>query len=347
MKTIRMGKTNLQVSRVGMGGIPIQRPPLSKAIKVIQCALDLGVTLIDTSPGYDDSEIRIGKAIRGRRDEVTLATKTSWRDKATAQRLLEQSLERFHTDHIELWQFHNVSTLAAYDSLFISDGAMEAAEEAMDAGKIYHVGLSSHSVAVARKAITSGHFKTIMIPFNFIAREPATELIPLAREHDVGFLAMKPFAGGMLEKANLAIKYLLQFDTVIPVPGIEKIEEIEEIVEIVEGAWELTPHEHQQIATLRNELDTQLCRRCGECTPCPHDVNIQPLMNLPQLFKLWPHKGIQAKPWVKNMIESAQHCLDCTGECEPKCPYHLPIRAIITENLTFYNRMVQGKPELK
>lgn len=343
MKTVRLGKTGLKVSRVGMGGIPIQRPPLDEAIKVLQRAFDLGVNLVDTSIGYGDSEERIGKGLIGRREQVIVATKGRWKDKTTALENIEQSLKRLNTDYIDLWQFHGVNTLEGYEGVLGPDGAMEGAQAALQAGKIRHIGISSHSPDVAKRAVVSGHFETIQFPFNFVARELAEELVPLAREHDVGFIAMKPFAGGMLRKANLAIRYLLQFEGVVPIPGIERAAEIEEIADIVaSGPWELTPQEQQEIEEIRARVGTRFCRRCRYCMPCPQEVEIQPLMTLPILWELWPpdlsfsERSIGG--YMTHAVESATNCIQC-GECELKCPYQLPIREIIADNIAFYERM--------
>ena len=181
MKTVRLGKTGLEVSRIGMGGIPITRPSMDEAVKVINRALDLGVNFIDTSPGYKDSEERIGKAIAGRRDQVIIATKTGG-DKATALKLLERSLKRFNTDYIDLWQFQNVSNFENYERVVGPGGGMEIAQEALQAGKIRHIGISSHSPDVALKAVSSGLFETIMFPFNFVTNEAASKLVPLAKK---------------------------------------------------------------------------------------------------------------------------------------------------------------------
>ncbi|MDY7077201.1 MAG: aldo/keto reductase [Chloroflexota bacterium] len=342
MKTVRLGKTGLKVSRVGIGGIPIQRPPENEAIKVIRRALDLGVNLIDTSIGYGDSEERIGKGIAGRREQVIIATKGRWKDRATALENIERSLERLNTGYIDLWQFHGVNTLEGYEGVLGPDGAMEGAQVALQAGKIRHIGISSHSPDVAKRAVVSGHFETIQFPFNFVARELAEELAPLAREHDVGFIAMKPFAGGMLRKARLAIKYLLQFDRVVPIPGVEKAVEIEEIVDIVNNEpWDLKPQERQEIEEIRARVGTRFCRRCRYCMPCPQDVEIQPLMTLPVLWELWP-SGLSFSErsiggYVTHVVESAENCVQC-GECEEKCPYELPIREMMVENIALYER---------
>ena len=334
MKTIRLGKTGLEVSRIGFGGIPIQRLSEDEAIKVVQRCLDLGITFLDTANGYSTSEERIGKAIAGRREQIVIATKTGARDRATAQQHLELSLKRLNTDYIDLWQFHNVSTFEAYEQVLAPNGAMEAAREALRAGKIRHIGITSHSMEVALKAVPSGHFETLQFPFNFVTNEPATELIPLAQKHDVGFIAMKPMAGGLLDNAVLAIKYLLKFDSIVPDPGIERIEEIDEIVGIVQGPWELTFQEWQEIERIRAQVGTRFCRRCGYCQPCPQAVSIVTIMNFPSFRKRLPAERFFTG-WIAQAAESAENCIEC-GECEEKCPYHLPIREMIIENMELY-----------
>jgi len=329
-----LGKTDLEVSRVGFGGIPIQRLAKDEAIKVVQCCLDLGITFLDTANGYTTSEERIGKAIAGRREQVVIVTKTGARDRATAQEHLELSLKRLNTDYIDLWQFHGVSTWEAYEQVLGPNGAMEAAQEALRMGKIKHIGITSHSMDVALKAVPSGHFETIQFPFNFVTNEPANELIPLAQKHDLGFIAMKPMAGGLLENATVAIKYLLQFENVVPDPGIEKSEEIKEIVDIVTGPWELTSQERQELERIRAQVGTRFCRRCEYCQPCPQDVRISLIMNLRSFWKRFPAERFFAG-WIAEAVENTENCVQC-GECEEKCPYHLPIREMIVENIEFY-----------
>jgi predicted aldo/keto reductase-like oxidoreductase len=340
MKSVILGKTELKVSRVGIGGIPIQRPPENEAIRVIRRALDLGISFIDTAIGYGDSEERIGKAIHDRRGQVTVATKGGWRDKATALQHIELSLKRLNTDHIDLWQFHGVNTLEAYEWILGPGGAMEGAQEALEAGKIQHIGLSSHSLDVALKAVVSGHFETIQFPLNFVSDEAASELVPLAREHNVGFIAMKPFAGGNLRDANLAIRYLLQFENVVPDPGVEKVEQIEEIVAIVNSvSWALSPQERQKMAGIRTELGTRFCRQCGYCMPCPQQVNISSVMITQIMWKLWPRELFRDPNWwFSKAVETGRNCGEC-GECEEKCPYRLPIREMIVENIAFFENV--------
>lgn len=340
MKTMRFGKTGLQVSRIAFGGIPIQRLTEAEAIRVVQRCLDLGVTFLDTAAGYTTSEERIGKAIVGRREQVVLATKTTARDRAAALEHLEQSLRRLQVDVIDLWQLHNVSTFEALDQALGPDGALEAARQAVEVGKVRHIGITSHSMDVALKAVPLGCFETLQFPFNFVTSEPADKLLPLARQHDLGFIAMKPLGGGMLSDANLCIKYLLQFDGVLPDPGIQRVEEIEEIAAIVAGPWDLSSEEWKAIGRIKSEVGTRFCRRCGYCEPCPQGVRISTVMVLESFWKRMPIERLR-DGWIAEAAASARECIQC-GECEDKCPYHLPIRDMIVENYELYEKVLQA-----
>jgi predicted aldo/keto reductase-like oxidoreductase len=331
MRTVRLGKTGLMVSRVGMGGIPITRPAESEAVGVIRRALDLGVNFIDTARRYGASEERIGKAVAGRRERVIIATKTIERDKAGALQDLASSLRHLNTDFIDLWQFHGINKEEEYERILGPGGAMEAAQEALQAGTVRHVGISGHSLDVAFQAVRSGLFETIQFPFNFVNNDPAGGLVQLAGERDVGFIAMKPLAGGQLKNARLAIKYLLQFDNVVPDPGIQKVEEIEEIVSVVDGSWELTASEQQEMETIRVQLGRRFCQWCNYCMPCLQQVDIPMLMNV----RTSGNYGTDFLSAMADAVESAKNCIQC-GECEEKCPFHLPIREMIVENADYF-----------
>ena len=337
MERVRLGRTGLEVAKIAFGGIPIQRLSEGDAIRVVQHCIDLGINLLDTANGYTTSEERIGKAIAGRRDQVIIATKTGARDRAGALEHLDLSLTRLRTDYIDLWQFHGVSTGEDLERVLGPGGAMEATQQAKEEGKVRHIGITSHSLEIAMKATASGHFETVQFPFNVITNEPADELVPLARENDVGFIAMKPMAGGMLDSARIAIKYLLQFDAVVPDPGIETPAEIDEIVAIADGPRELSAAEREELARLRAELGTRFCRRCQYCEPCPEGVPISLVMNLPSFHRRFPPDRFYGG-WIAEAVDNARNCIEC-GECEDKCPYGLEIRAVVAQNVALYDAL--------
>jgi len=336
MKTVRLGKTGLEVSRVGMGGIPLTRPTEADAADLVRRAVELGVTFFDTARGYGDSEKRLGMGLKGRRGEVVIATKGG----AKALEQIEESLRQLQTDYIDVWQFHGVNTESAYEFV-MTQGPYEQAQQALRDGKIRHLGLTSHTPDVAARAVESGDYETVQFPLNLLYPEAIERLAPAAKEHDVGLIGMKPFAGGRLDNANLAIRYLLQFDNIVPDPGIEKPEEIEEIVGIVNsGAWDLTAEDQQAIERTREKVGTVFCRRCGYCSPCPEGVAIVPLMNVDILAELWDPEWFFS--FIEEPIASAAKCIDC-GACEEKCPYNLPIREMIRKHVDLHARLLKKR----
>lgn len=337
MLKTRLGKSGLIVSRVGMGGIPLQRPPEAEAIRLVQSVLDLGVNWIDTSIGYGDSEIRIGKAIASRRDGVIIATKGGWRDKKTTENQINSSLRRLNVDYIDLWQLHGVNTLADFEEVIKPGASLEAAQEACASGKVRHVGISSHSLEVARRAVSSGLIECIQYPFNFVNSEAAEKLVPLCKQYDVGFIAMKPFNGGMMKDAGLSIKYLLQFDNVVPNPGIERPSEMEQIAAIVDGGdWQLTDRDRQRMEETRNTLGNRFCRMCGYCQPCPEGVELFWLTITQVNYNVWPQTQFFTQ--YPQHVESVKNCIQC-GHCEEKCPYKLPVREIVAEGVELFQRV--------
>lgn len=338
MRKVRLGQTELMVSEVGFGGIPIQRLTEEEAVRVIRHCMDLGVTFIDTAHVYGTSEERIGKAIAGRRDEVILASKSPGRDTETFRQHMEQSFERLDTDYIDLYQFHNVSTEEHYRDVMAPGGPMEVAQKARAAGRIGHIGVTSHTLELAVTLAESDLFETVMFPFNFVINEPAARLLPACEEHDVGFIAMKPMAGGMLDDAWLPFRFLQQHSGVLPLVGIQRESEMDEIVEIMAHKEPLTDKEASDIRRLREKLGTRFCRACGYCLPCPQEIEIPMLMRMRAHAKRFPQERFYGA-WGQEIIAAAETCLEC-GDCEERCPYDLPIRELIVENVAWYQEVL-------
>lgn len=340
LEKIRLGKTGLMVNRPGFGGIPIQRLAEDDAVTVVKRCLDLGVNYLDTANAYTTSERRIGKAIAGRnRADLVISTKSQSRNPDEVINHIKLSLQQLGTDYIDLFQFHNVSNFDTLEQVLAPDGLMAAVQETKQAGLVRHIGVTSHQHDVARAAIKSDRFETIMFPFNIITCEPAEELIPLTVAHDMGFIAMKPLAGGMLDNATLVFKYILQFPNVVPIPGIQFVPEIEEIVRVAEGLLQLTEAEQAEIQRLREKLGTTFCRRCDYCQPCTAGIAIALVMDVPSLIaKTQPDKVFE-DPFA-GMLLKAGDCVEC-GDCEERCPYHLPIREMVAKHYGMYQEARQ------
>lgn len=339
MEKIRLGKTNMMVTRLGFGGIPIQRLNESDAVKVVQKCLGLGLNYIDTANGYTTSEERIGKSVKGRRHDVIIATKTFPGTPDIIEKNLDLSLQRLNTDYIDLYQFHGVNNKETLDKILDPENGLYLLfEKFKKDGKIRHIGVTSHQIDAAKEQVKTGKFETIMFPFNVITSEPAKELLPLCREHDVGFIVMKPLAGGMLNNASICFKYLLQFPDVVSIPGIEKVEEIEEIYRIYESPQKMTAAERKEMKRMIAELGDKFCRRCDYCQPCAQGIPISMVMTFPTFVKRLPPDWYLKNPMMSGQMEKAANCTEC-GECESRCPFGLPIREMIKSHYTMYEQV--------
>ena len=339
MEKIRLGKTGMMVTRLGFGGIPIQRLSEADAVAVVRKCIDLGINYFDTANGYSTSEERIGKAVKGHRHDVYIATKTFPGTPEIIEQNLDLSLKRLDTDYIDLYQFHGVNDPAVTQKILDPEnGLYKVFEKAKKAGKIRHIGITSHQIDAAKAQVKTGRFETMMFPFNFITSEPAKDLLPLCRKHDVGFIVMKPLAGGMLDNATIAFKYLLQFPDVVAIPGIEKIHEIEEISQIYQGAARMTAIERKQMKQMKDELGTRFCRRCDYCQPCEQGIPISMLMTFPTFVKRLPPDWYLKSPFIPDGMAKAANCTEC-GECEARCPFNLPIREMIKESYNLFEQV--------
>ena len=324
-----LGKTGLQVSALGFGGIPIQRIDAEGTKALIHRMADCGVNYIDTARGYTVSEEYLGYALEGIRDKFVLATKTMARTKDAMAKDIDVSLGNLRTGYIDLYQVHNPS-LADLDTVTAPGGALEALLDAKAAGKIGHIGVTAHSVEVFEKALSYDWVETIMFPYNIVETQ-GDDLIRRCQEQNVGFICMKPLAGGALEDATLALRFLNTNNNIsVVIPGMADPAELDQNLAAVNNTAPLSAEELEQIAAIRRELGTQFCRRCGYCAPCTVGINIPGVF----LFEGYLRRYGLAD-WARDRYAAlpvkASACIGC-GECEPRCPYNLPIREMLKKS---------------
>jgi len=337
MKKTRFGKTELQVSKIAFGGIPIMRLTKSDAAILVRESIDLGINFIDTAHVYTDSEEKIGQAIKGiRREDIVIASKSPADDKKTFLEHVDLSLKRLGTGYIDIYQFHGISTQSKKDAIFAANGAMEGMEEAVKSGKIRFPAFSSHSIPIAVELMKTNKFASVQLPFNYIDCAAADIAIPLAKELDIGFIAMKPMGGGLLDDAHLAIRYLLSFDGIVPDPGFEKIEEIKEIINIAEKDETFTHNDKDEIERQRKEFGPSWCHRCDYCQPCPQGIGISSALCVKSAFKRMTKE--RAHSFVGPSIEKAKTCTQCRT-CVGRCPYNLDIPSLLKEQIKVYEAM--------
>ena len=327
LQRVRFGRTGLVVTKLAFGGIPIQRVSRRDGIRLVKDALELGINFIDTAHGYGHSEELIGEAIQtARRDSVVIATKSPAADGKTLLSDLDESLRRLRTDHVDIFQLHNVASSKKMAAVMAPRGAFEGLKEGIRAGKIRFAAFSSHSLPIAAEMIRTGGFDAVQIPFNFLDCQAAEEVIPLAQQADVGVIAMKPLGGGLLEDARLCFRYLLQFPGVVPDPGIETLPQLREILEVVESSGPLTAEEIERIEQHRIRLGKEWCHRCEYCQPCPQNIPISTVLIAKSFARRMPAE--KAQSFVAEGFKAAENCQECR-ECVQKCPYHLEIPALL------------------
>lgn len=326
MDRVVLGKTGLSISKVGFGGIPIQRITQEEVCQLMKRVADAGINFIDTAKGYTVSEKYLGCALEGMRDQFVLATKSMSRTKEAMAADIASSLEALKTDYIDLYQCHNPS-MEQLDTILAPGGALEALMEAKEAGRIGHIGLTAHSVEVFRRALDLPWVETIMFPYNIVEFQ-AEELIKECQKRNIGFICMKPLAGGAIENGTLALRYILSNPGVtVAIPGMYSEKEVAENVAAADNTAPLTAEEQQEIAHIREELGTNFCRRCNYCAPCTVGIAI------PSVFLFAGYlERYGLADWAKERYATlpvkADACIQC-GACEPRCPYHLPIREML------------------
>lgn len=333
MNTVKLAGTDLEISEIGFGGIPIIPLPKNEAVAVIKYCFDLGITFFDTANMYNTSEDKIGTALEKVRDKVVIATKTAQRDAEGAAAHIENSLKLLKTDYIDIYQLHNVSNQEAFEQVLAPQGAYQAANKAREAGKIRFIGISSHSIPTAMEALKTGLFQTLQFPFNFIENDPQNELFPFARRNNIGIIGMKPLGGGLLESAKLCFGFLQQHPYVVPIPGIHAEKEADEIVALYRKPQRLTPSELKKMEKIHADLGKTFCHRCEYCMPCEQGVLIPSVLIFPAAAKRLAPEAVTA--WLGKSMESAAECIEC-GQCEQKCPYDLPIVNLLKENLALF-----------
>ncbi len=357
MKKRRLGRTKLEVSSIGFGGGGLSYPSVGEAKKLVRYAFELGVNYFDTSRVYGDSEEKIGMALEDVRDECILATKVRQRSRELAARAnLKQSFRNLRTDRIDLVQIHSVNDLQTLETVMREDGALSAVKEEKSKGRVDHIGITGHMPYVLARAIETGEFDTVLVPLNLIEREAEEELIPLARELDVGVIVMKAFGAREfywvqrdsraenraiqfppkdfdaifgrpgLERAHRSLRYILAQDISTIIPGFSSVDEVKVAVEVGEDFDGLTDKEKEEYRFGQMPPEP-FCRDCGLCLPCPDDINIPAVLRFDKYLTYYG-LGEWSRRFYPKLTTKVNSCSKC-GECEKKCSYDLPVMEML------------------
>ncbi len=342
MKKIRLGKTELMVTKTSMGCLPVQRCGVEEGAKILRAAYEKGITFFDTANAYTDSEMKMGIALSDVRDKIIIATKSGARDKAGVLKHVENSLKMLKTDYVDLLQLHNIPALPDFDD---PDSAYAGALEAKERGWVRHIGATAHKVDVAEQVIACGKFETLQFPFSYISSDRDIDLARKCKEADMGFIAMKGLAGGLLTNARACHAFMKQYDNVVPIWGVQRMEELEEWIALAEEDPSMDDELAAAIKADRDQLVGGFCRSCGYCMPCPVGIEINNSARMNMLLRRSPWRQYYSPQWQEKM-ERINDCIECHS-CSSKCPYGLNTPELLKYMLKDYHEFYeQHKHEL-
>ena len=342
MQTVTLGKTGITVNKNGFGALPIQRIGKEEAVRLVRKAYDAGITFFDTARFYTDSEEKLGEAFDGMREKVYLATKTAAANAEEFWEQLETSLNNLRTDYIDIYQFHNPSFCPKPGD---GSGLYEAMAEAKAQGKVRHIGITNHRLAVAEEAIASGLYETLQFPFCYLADDKDIALAEKCREAGMGFIAMKALSGGLITNSAAAYAFEAHYDNVLPIWGVQKESELDEFLSYIEHPPVMTEELAALIARDREELRGDFCRGCGYCMPCPAGIEINNCARMSLLLRRSPSE-LQLTPEAQEKMKKIENCLHC-DQCKSKCPYGLDTPGLLARNYEDYKRVLAGEVSVK
>lgn len=338
MDYVKLGRTGIVVNKNGFGALPIQRIGREEAAKILNKAYEQGIQLFDTARKYTDSEEKIGCALSEVRSHIYLTTKTDAKDADKFWKDLEESLRQLKTDYIDIYQFHNPPFCPRPGE---ENGLYDAMLEAKKQGKIRYIGITNHRLSVAEDAIESGLYDTLQFPFSYLSTKMELELVDKCREKDMGFIAMKALAGGLINRSEMAYAYMNQFDNVLPIWGIQKECELDEFISYQGNPPKMEGEIAEQINKDKRELQGEFCRGCGYCMPCPAGIEINNCARMSLLLRRSPSAAHLDKKTQEKM-KKIEECMEC-GQCMAKCPYGLNTPELLKKNYIDYQEILAGK----
>jgi len=344
------GKTGVKVSRLGFGAMRLPTSDPDQAVELLREGIKRGINYLDTALYYLDgqSEVFVGRAIKGQRDKVIVSTKNPIEDASGAnwRKRLETSLSKLDTDYIDFYHMWAINWDKYTQMIDVPGGPMEEARKAKEEGLIRHISFSFHDTPENLiMLIDTGNFETMLVQYNLLDRSNE-EGINYAKEKGLGVAVMGPVGGGRLgapseeirrliptgtkSSAEMALRFVLSNPSVdVALSGMSNLEMLEENIRIASLEEPLSTREKNMLADILEEkkrLAELYCTGCGYCMPCPNGVDIPvnfTYMNYDRVYGLIDaakngYKGLKEKG------KAAESCAQCY-QCESKCPQKIEI----------------------
>lgn len=338
MKQITLGMTGITTPQNAFGALPIQRISKEDAVRLVRKAFDGGMTFFDTARAYSDSEEKLGEAFDGIRKKVFIASKTMAKTGEQLKEDLDTTLRNLRTDYLDLYQLHCVPQCFRPGD---GTGLYEAMEEAKKTGKIRHIGITAHKIAVAEEICESGLYETLQFPFSYLSTERELRLAETCREKNMGFIAMKGLAGGLINRSEAAMAFMTEHDNVLPIWGVQRENELDEWLSFFEKTPEMTEEIRSFIENEKKEIAGEFCRGCGYCMPCPKGIQINTCARMSLMVRRAPSDAWLNEYWQAEM-KKIEDCIHC-GSCSSKCPYELNTPELLVKNYEDYQAILAGK----
>lgn len=341
MKAVILGSTGISSPQNAFGALPIQRDDFDTAVQILRRAYEGGMTFFDTARAYSDSEEKMGLALSDVRSHIHIATKTMAKNPDDMKKQLETSLKNLKTDYVDIYQFHCVEQCYRPED---GTGMYECMEDFKRQGMIKHIGITAHKIGIAEEAVLSGLYETMQFPFSYLSGEKEINLIKLCKEKNVGFIAMKGLAGGLITNSKAAYTYMTQFDNVLPIWGIQHLSELEEWLSFMKESPEYDEEMRAFVEQDKKSFGADFCRGCGYCMPCPQGIIINNCARMSQLIRRSPSATWLSDFW-QEAFKKIPNCTGC-GACKKKCPYGLDIPVLLKKNYEDYQNILSGKTKV-
>lgn len=340
MRQITLGKTGITTPQNAFGALPIQRVDQAYAVMLLRKAYEGGMTFFDTARAYSDSEVKLGEAFEGMRDQIYISSKTMAQTPEKFWEDLNTTLTNLRTDYLDIYQFHCAKVCFRPGD---GTGMYEAMLEAKEKGMIRHIGITAHLIGVAEEIVESGLYETLQFPFSYLANDREIELVKNTNRAGMGFIAMKGLAGGLLTDSNACMAFMSGYD-VLPIWGIQRETELDEWLSFFEKEAVMTGETEAFIAKERQTLMGDFCRGCGYCMPCSAGIQINNCARMSQLIRRSPSANFLSDEW-KGLMYKIEDCIDC-GLCKSRCPYGLDTPNLLRKNLEDYKNILAGKAKI-
>ena len=342
MSMVTLGSTGICVNKNGFGALPVQRVTKEDAVYLLRKAYDGGIRFFDTARAYSDSEEKLGAAFEKMREKVFISTKTMAKDVEGFWKDLETSLSLLKTDYIDIYQFHCADQCYRPGD---GTGMYECMEELKKEGKIRHIGITAHKLYIAEEAVESGLYETLQYPFSYLSSEKEIALVKKCKEANMGFIAMKGLAGGLINRSEAAMAFMSQFDNALPIWGIQKEKELEEWLSYMAETPTMNEELTAYIEKEQKELTGEFCRGCGYCMPCPAGIMINQCARMSLMLRRAPSKA-WLTPQMQAEMKKIEVCLHC-NQCMKKCPYELNTPELLKKNYEDYKKVLAGEVKVQ